>query len=102
MQLLTCDSKDIAEKDSSKQSRSGHRTALIITDFMSRWIDAFPSNFRSMDDVRDAISEYLGPEGRSKCKAIFSDNAGEIWGPQFSKREKCMVPAFSNNQAMIY
>ena len=58
--LLTCDHKIVSEKDHSKQSRSGDRVALIIIDFFTKYLDAFPARSKDVDEVFDAFRRYLG------------------------------------------
>lgn len=55
--LLTCDHKIVAEKDHELQSKSDDRVALVITDYATRTIDAFPAESKNADEVYDAYHQ---------------------------------------------
>ena len=66
----------MAEKDAEKQSKDADRVALIIQDFYTRYLDAFPAKTKDHEEVLEAFRQFLG--FKHELKAVYSDNAGEI------------------------
>ena len=54
--LLTADYKIIGEKNPDNESKDYDRVALIILDFYTRYIDAFPGKTRTAEECREAFT----------------------------------------------
>ena len=53
--LLTADHKIIGERTASNSSKDNNRVALVIQDFYTRYIDAYPAPSRDADECRQAL-----------------------------------------------
>ena len=72
--LLTADHAILG--DPNEESREGDKVAMIIQDSATKWIDCYPSAYKSMDETMKALQNYVGP--KDKVKRLYSDNSGEI------------------------
>ena len=51
--LLTADHKLVAEKDTDKHSVDFDRVALVILDFLTHYLDAFPARSKNADETSE-------------------------------------------------
>ena len=57
-------------------SRKGDKVALIIQGSVTKWIDCFPSAFKSMEQTMRALQNFVGP--KDVARRLYSDNSGEL------------------------
>ena len=63
-QLLTADHKIVGEKNPEHESKDNDRVALVILDFATRYIVAYPAESRETHEVVDAFRKFLGCANR--------------------------------------
>ena len=74
--LVTCDHEVIAERNPQNQSRHGDKYTVVTQDYFTSWLEGFPVNSKSSDDVLRAFQSFFGPDHQPKV--IYSDNSGEL------------------------
>ena len=66
----------IIAQDVVDESVLGDRTALIVLDRATKWLDAFPLLTKTALDTANALKEFLGPE--DKIESFYSDSSPEL------------------------
>merc|ERR1712078_885032 len=57
--LLTADYKIIAEKNAANESKDYERVALVILDFYTRFINAYPCKTRTAEECREVLTHFM-------------------------------------------
>lgn len=75
-ELVTADNMIVAESKAENRSRNEDKYAIVIQDWATKQIGAFPVKSKSGEDSLAAFQYFLGPG--VKPKLIYSDNSGEL------------------------
>ena len=66
----------IIAQDVVDESVMGDRTALIVLDHATKWLDALPLLIKSALDTANALKDFLG--SKDKIESFYSDNSPEL------------------------
>ena len=70
---LTADHKILNDGD---KSREQDKTACIIQDRATHWLQGYTAPTKNTADTKRAFRKFLGPE--MKCKHVYTDNSQEF------------------------
>ena len=68
--LMTADHKVLSD---NCESRNNHRYAIVVQDFATQWIQAYPCKNKTSQETQRSLQKFLEPE--RKPKVIFTDNS---------------------------
>ena len=71
--LITADHKVLSD---NCESRNNHRYAVVVQDFATQWIQAFPCKTKTSQETQRTLQKFLEPE--RKPKVIYTDNSLEF------------------------
>ena len=71
--LTTVDHKVLSD---NCESRNNHRYAVVVQDFATQWIQAFPCKTKTSQETARTLQKFLEPE--RKPKVIHTDNSLEF------------------------
>jgi hypothetical protein len=57
------------------EGQDGQRSALVLQDVATGFVDAFPAPSRTTEECHDAMREFIG---KAQLKSLYSDNAPEL------------------------
>ena len=72
-EMITADHKIMNDDDASREE---DRTACVIQDKWSYWLQAYPAPTKSTADTKRALCRFLGPG--VTCRHIYTDNSKEF------------------------
>ena len=71
--LITADHKVLSE---GCESRNNHRTAIVVQDLATQWIQSYPCKTRTSQETQTSFQMFLEPN--RKPKVIYTDNSVEF------------------------
>ena len=71
--LITADHKVLSK---GCESRNNHRYAVLVQDFATQWIQAYPCKNKVSQETQRSLQKFLDPE--RKPKVIYTDNSLEF------------------------
>ncbi len=78
--LVTCD--HVVTQSTADTSVDGDRTALVIQDRATRWLECHPRASKTAEDAKAALQHFVGPT--DKVSLLYCDNASELLGAAHS------------------
>ena len=70
---ITADHAILNDEDAS---REGDKVLLVVQDAHTKWIQSYPAQTKSTEEVVMALKKFLGPQ--TIAKHAYTDNAGEF------------------------
>ena len=76
--LVTADHTDNDFKDihGKMAARAGHRHAVVVQDYFSKFLEIYPVLTKSANETKIALQKFFGPD--IKPKLFYSDGSGEL------------------------
>ena len=71
--LITADHKVLSE---GCESRNNHRYAIVVQDFATQWIQAYPCKTKTSQETQRSLQKFLEPD--RKPKVIYTENSLEF------------------------
>ena len=72
--LITADHKVLSE---SCESRNNHRYAVVVQDFATQWIQAYPCKTKTSQETQKTLQKFLEPE--RKPKVMYTETIPWNW-----------------------
>ena len=70
---ITADHKVLSE---GCESRNNHRYAVVVQDFATQWIQAYPCKTKTLQETQRSLQKFLEPD--KNPKVIYTDNSVEF------------------------